>query len=84
MAGYALCRRWLIKDHGSLIDRLRQFVATRAAYVAMSALQRKRGLFVVVQQRGFPCGCAMTAGALCDSALGKLPAVDIGVAGFAS
>ncbi len=49
----------------------------------MRSLQCERGTFVVVQQRRFPSRSVVTTAAIRASRLGKLQAVNIGVAGFA-
>ena len=83
MARYTRLRRGLIKEHGLAFDRSRQFVATLAAHIAMCALQCERSPFVMVKQGRFPSRGLMTAGAVGDSGLRKLQAVDIRMTGLA-
>lgn len=83
MTGRAIFRSGSVKQNRFTVDVARDFVASRAAYVAMSSLQWKIGSLIVIKERGFPFRGVMAIGAGCLVAFRELPAVNVEVAQLA-
>lgn len=78
MARRAFFRGRLIEQHRFAAHRLQVLVASLAAHILMSSLQRKRRPALVVEERRLPFQAVVAFGARRDlAAIGELRAMDV-------
>lgn len=84
MAGGAFLRGGLIKKDRFRVHFTDELMASGAAHVAMSSLQRKIRALVVIEKRGLPLGAIVASHAGGHSGFRELTTVNVLVAFFAN
>ena len=84
MTGSAVFRRGLVKQHGLLINNLRELVAIVATDSLVCSLKLEAGTHIVIECGRFPLGGGMTLRTWRDFVrVRKLAAMNIGMTFFA-